>query len=110
MEVVYFLRDYWPFISTGILVIFSIILMVIKKKPITEIIDPGLMQKIIDFVILAEGRFGSGNGSSKLSFVLGKIREIRPDDFDELKDLYSDMVEYVLCAPQKKEQANEKVK
>ena len=103
MNVVDFLKEYWSFIGIGLVVILFIILLIIKRKPLTKIVDESLIAKIIEFVCSAETLFGAKSGVTKLSYVLGKIREIRPTDFEEYESIYTDIVEYVLSLPHKKE-------
>lgn len=110
MQVVDFLREYWQFIGIGLVFILIVISMVIKRKPLNEIVDNSITQLVCMLVQFAELKFGNGHGSEKLEYVLSKIKETRPDSFERLKSEYIRIIEFVLSTPKKKESVNEKVK
>lgn len=102
-EVIQFIESNWQYISFGLLVIAEVVLFILKKRNKTQIIDNGLFKKVIDLVIQAENKFGSGHGSEKLDFVITSLsNEGVPES------MLKSIVEYVLTSPEKKGVAYEK--
>lgn len=97
-----FIVNYWEYISCGILFILEIIILIVKKRSKTEIVDNGLFKAVCDAVAEAENRFGAGNGEVKLNFVLAKLSSRYIDNDLISSDMLKSIVEYVLTLPTKK--------
>lgn len=100
----------WRLIMEALLVLVSFIFMIVRKRP-TKVIDTiqGLILRLLPGLInQAEIKFGSGNGSGKLSFVLQSLKEVLSElgYGDEVVAPYlsfvKDQVEVILSTPQKK--------
>lgn len=102
-EVIQFIQDYWQYISVAIIFIFEIILMIIKKKPKTQVFDGSIYSQVIEWIKEAETLFGPGNGDTKFTYVLGKYMSIRPTLSEEEATAVLDIiVDDVLSTPTKK--------
>lgn len=109
MEVLNFIRDNWQYISSVIVIIITIIAMLIKRKPVTEVHDDSVISHILDYVIQAEEIFGHGHGADKLDYVKKCLVNSGKDAGLDMSTIEM-LVEYVLSSPQKKGVSNEKVK
>lgn len=108
-DLVSFLRENWQFISTAIIGILTIILAIVKKKPITEIIDNSAYKDLILLVNEAESKFGAGNGSKKLDYVLSafcSVKGITKDSWNYVS--IKNLVENILSTPERKESHGQK--
>lgn len=104
MYYVNFLKSYGPLILEALVIVLTIIAMIIKKKPITEIYDKSGMKDLINLVIEAEKLFGAKEGVKKLEYVTSKYSSIigakRTVPFDVA---VSTLVDSILDTPERKE-------
>lgn len=102
-DFVKFLVDNWQFISTAIITLLSVILLIVKKRPLTEILDNSAYKDLIILIKDAESRFGAKEGKKKLDYVLTafcNIKGINKDSFTASS--VKSLIENVLETPQKK--------
>lgn len=103
MDYVNFLKSYGVLILIGLVLILIIISMIIKKNPLTEIIDSSITSELLELIIEAESRFGSGHGSEKLQFVVSSYVSKHPwSANDSSEAVVKTLVEYILSSPSKK--------
>lgn len=107
------LRNYWKEIISLLLFIGSIIIAIIRKKPVNDILS-----YIYEFAVKAVNDaenfkvvIGSGEssmtGKGKLSFAVTKVREALKNNFPDLdvaayEPLIVSIIEGILSTPQKK--------
>lgn len=100
-----FLVTNWQFISAALTFLLLIIGMVIKKKPVTEIIDDSAYKDLIILVNQAEEKYGAGHGAEKLDFVISSFANLKNLDRDTW--IYSSIkskVETILSTPAKRKE------
>ena len=98
-----FIQNYWQVILAVITVILEIVLLIIKKRPLTEILDNSAYKDLIILIKDAEAMYGEKNGQKKLEYVLTafcNLKGINKDswNYESVKAL----IENVLETPQKK--------
>lgn len=111
-----FLVQYWQFISSGILVVLSIILLILRKKKI--VVEDSMLDGIYSYAIQlineAERRFKLGE--EKKEFVVSSLKEKYPQfskflNFETLPftskpnsdEVFGQVIETILSTPQRKE-------
>lgn len=106
MDYVNFFKSYGSLIVQGIVIILTIISMLIKKKPLTEIYDKSGLKDLIVLVNEAEKLFGAKEGVKKLEYVTSKYASIigakRTVSFDAA---ISTLVDSILDTPERKEKS-----
>lgn len=70
MDYVNFLKSYGAIILESIAILLTIVVMIIKKRPLMEIVDKSGLSTLIKLVKDAEKLFGAGQGDKKLEFVI----------------------------------------
>lgn len=100
MKVIEFIQEYWPYLSTIIVVVVDLIIFIFKKTKV-KFNDEGFFGDLIRFVEEAELKFGPGTGEEKLNYVIDAIVSQRSyykghEDFIEMA------VDEVLSLPTKK--------
>lgn len=98
------LKNYWSQILAVLMFIGSFILQCFKKKPITKIYDSSIYRNISILIKEAEEKFGPGNGSEKLEYVLNRYCEL----YNIEKTIWNigsikQVIEFILSTPHKKE-------
>lgn len=113
MQIVEFLRDYWSYISSGILVLLSVILAIIKNRPSAKDVLLTAVRNVLTYiptlVCMAEERGESGNAKKEyvLCTALDLVEEKIGRDLTEVecKRFYkclSGYIETILDCPTKK--------
>ena len=97
------LKNYWQIILTGIFLVLSFILQLVKKSKV-KIYDDSAMANLIEFVNEAESVYGAGHGKDKLLYVFNKYCDLHHIEktglyFNAIKSI----VEAILSTPQKKD-------
>ena len=107
-QILQFIIDNWQFFGSILLSLITFIVLVCKKKTkVVDAINIVIQKLVVDFVKLAEEKFGAGNGQTKHNFVfngcVSYIREyfpeINPHDY---YSLINETIEDILSTPQKK--------
>lgn len=107
-EFITFLGENWRFLVYVFLTVLSTIL-VIRFKRKAKLSTGSLMDKVLDWIITAEQKFGSGHGEEKLSYVLVNASAYLISlgfDHSVVKEIIPgliDLIETILSTPQKKE-------
>lgn len=95
-----FLTENWKLIAIlGAILVELVLLLVFKKRPQNNIIDNGFLMEVCKWIEEAECAYETG--PEKLAFVLSKARMYLGSRYDE--EVVSDIVEWVLTLPEKKE-------
>lgn len=113
MEIVYFLRDYWPYISVVLVLLADVVIILIKRRPKSYDAFVSAIQEILVkvpmFVCMAETEktFGMEKKEYVLHHLLSYIQkrlgyELNDKQLDYFYSSVSWMVEKVLAAPTKK--------
>lgn len=103
-----FLKQHYKLIIYSCLLLFSIILLIVRKRPnkIIDTIAEKLYSLLPLFIRYAEDKFGSGYGSDKKSYVLDLVKEWFSAEGLEFTDYYfklaSMFIEEILNTPEKK--------
>ena len=114
-EVIQFIQDYWQYISVAIIFVFEIILMFIKKKPMSldafqEAWNEAL-KKIPSFIYSAECLSDEYTGEGKkeivitrtLSYIQERLgRQLTEKEVSRVEGSISSFIEAVLYCPTKK--------
>ena len=103
-----FLHDHWQVILSIFLLILSVVVSLIKKKPVYNTMDKILLsvyEQLPVFISLVEK---DGHGSEKLQTVLALVKTYVLDkygfnNFDVIKSQVTAYIEDILTTPQKKE-------
>ena len=111
MNIVDFFREYWSYISFGLVVLFEIILLVVKRFKVDVKLPSNSYSSVIELIKQAEQIYGAGHGKEKLNYVVElylKKNEIKYFD-NEVRYFISNLVESILSTPEKKGVSNEEV-
>ena len=124
MEIVKFLEDYWQYISVALVFIFEIIIMIVKRRPMSldafQSAWDSALKKIPSFIVLAESLSDEYTGSGKKEIVLNRTlkyiqdelgRELTDKEEARVEGSISAFIEAILYCPTKKGgQGREQVK
>ena len=103
-----FLRQHYKIIVYACLLLLSIILFIVRKRPnkIIDTIAEKLYSLLPLFIRYAEDKYGAGHGSDKKSYVLDLVKEWFASEKLEFTDYYfklcSMFIEQILNTPEKK--------
>lgn len=102
-----FIKDHYELIVSIVLVLVSLILQLLKKKPIINKMAE-IKARILEVLpLIIDSVEVTGQGSTKKVLVLKEIqlliaKEFKVFDFDLFADFVSDAIENILACPQKK--------
>lgn len=108
-EIGKFLVDNWKIILDVVLMAFSIVFFLVKKKPVVVVdeVRTHVLRSLVYLIKKAEKEFGAGHGEDKFDFVMDSLMEtlhrcypdIDPMTYYNFAEQY---LEYILETPQKK--------
>lgn len=115
MNIVDFFREYWQLIGTALLIILEVILIVIKRRPLSldefQAVLDDVLKSIPHWCSTIENITGPGQGELKKQVVLQKSldrvasklgRDLTEAESNKVFSCCSTMIESVLATPQKK--------
>lgn len=104
-EVFKWLLQYWRIVLEVVLLIASVVILIIKKKPVNTIME-ALIELCISGVLYAErvpGIKGDQKLEEAISYVNDKLLETYPDlDISRYRGTIKACIELILKTPQKK--------
>lgn len=110
-EVLQFIERHYEIIFSCFAAIFSLIMFLIKKKPIkiVDSVKTAILSSVPGLIVDAESKFGSGHGIEKFNFVFDSVVNMLKATQPGIEvELYywtiKKAIEDILATPQKKEE------
>lgn len=103
-----FIKDYWYFIVPCIEIILTVLLIILRKKPV-KVVDTlkEIIVRVLPSLIIGAERTGL-KGSDKMKWLIDELTKILrelnygDDVIAQYLPFVMDQVELILCTPQKK--------